>query len=139
MGHRQQLQRGNPQMAQVIHHNRMAKGSVSPAQRFRNFRMSLRQSSNVRLVNHRIAPGRARGDVAFPVEVFRHHQRFRRHGGAVLLVRLLNAAVETRVVCDLAFNRAGAGIDQQLGGIKAVPALWRPGAVDAEAVALTRF
>ena len=139
MGHRQQLKRGNPQLAQVIHHNRMTQRRVSPAQRFRNFRMLLRQAAHMGFINYRVAPRYARCDIALPVKIFGYYHTFRRNRGVVMRIGLRFAALKQRVIRNIAFHCAGAGINQQLCRVKAMSPLRRPGAINPVAVALSRF
>ena len=86
MRHRQQLQRGDPQMLQVSNHHRMRERLIGAADLFGDRRVQIRQPLDVRLVNHGFAPRGARRFITFPVVELVDHHAFWRNGRAVTVV-----------------------------------------------------
>ena len=134
MGDGQQLQRGDPQMFQIGDHGRMAERLIGAAHLFGNRRMEIGQPFYMGLVNHGVAPRRARRGIVFPVVAIAHHHAFWGHVGAVAVVGFPVADVENRVVFKLAVHAVGTRVNQQLCRVKPVPLSRRPGTVNAKTV-----
>ena len=66
--HRQQLDGGDAQRAQVLDHHGVGEACVRSAQLLRNARVVDRQALDMGLVDHGVAPGDVRGEVPGPVE-----------------------------------------------------------------------
>ena len=116
-----------------------ARPGVGAAQVLAHAGVPLREALHVQLVDDGLVPGRLERPVALPVEA-----------GSITTQRGI-AAASSRAIRQLAVlgraghvgqrvrglpahaavDRLGVRIDQQLGGVEAVPALGRVGAVDA--------
>ena len=92
----------------------------------------------MRFINHRFPPWGTRPFIATPVIAQIHHLRFWRDRGAVAAIGLPHAAVQALIVRQIALDPVGAGIDQQLGRVKAVPLRRVPGTMYPIAVAQAR-
>lgn len=83
--------------------------------------MQLRQPANMRLINHRLIPGRLRMLVILPVVIFRRDHALRHDVSAIAFISLVNPALQTSVIHYPAIKLAGARIQQQLMRIEAQP------------------
>ncbi len=121
----------------------MAQPLEGAARGLGHVRMAHGQTAHVRLVDHRVHPGRAQGTVLVPVEVGIDHDRLGHEGRAVAVVHVQVAAAhgiaEQRVVPDqVADDLHRVGVQQQLVGVEAMALFGREGAVHAVAVGLPR-
>jgi hypothetical protein len=145
--HREELDRGHAEGLQVIQHLLDAQ-SREPALRLRrHVRMAARVAGDVHLVDEAVVGRVVRPAVVAPVEVRVDHLALGHHRGAVapverqVLLLVADGVAEMRVaplVAEAARDAVGVGVDQQLVGVEAVPALGLVGAVHAVAVELPR-
>ncbi len=149
---RQQLDRRHPEAAQMRDHRGRREPADAAASILRHARVTDRQALRVRLVDHGPAPGPVEEPVEEPVEGPGRRvgegggdDRLRHVAGVVAPVegevglRRADTEAEMRVrPPDLARQRPGVGVDQQLVGVEPVPGLGIVGAVDAIAVELPR-
>ncbi len=143
----QQLDRGHPEVAQVVQGRLRGETRVGAAQVVAHLRVQHREALDVRLVDHRLVQRRVRPAVALPVEARVDHHRLG-HGVDVVLVVALEVGVLVvgrhvgqhvgRVPLHGAVDRLRVRVEQQLGRVEAGAGLGVVGAVDAEAVALAR-
>ena len=153
--HRQQLDRRDAEVLEVVHRGVRGQPRVAAADLLGHLVVQLGEALDVRLVDHCVGPSVARPHllVVAPVEGVAHDDALRdeRRGVAVVAGSDVRAAhrVEVvgpgvRVAVDrprgvvAATDRAGVGVEQQLGRVEHPPAMWVPRAVGAEAVALSR-
>ena len=116
---RQQLDRGDPEPLQVAERLLGGQAGVGAPQVLAHGRVEHRVALDVRLVDHRLVPRRARRRVAFPVEALVDDDRLRDRLGVVLVVGL-----EVRVL------RAVGGVGQRVGRVPDGPgprSPWRTG------------
>ncbi len=141
--HGHQLEGGHAELAEVRGDSRVRQPGVRAAQALRHFRVALRQSLDVRLVDDRLVVGDVERVVALPVEerVDDHPEGHVPHGVVVVArVGITEVVAEQRLVpVDLAGRGLGVGVEQQLVGVAPKAALGVPRTVDAVAVALSRL
>ncbi len=89
----------------------------------------------MRLIDHRLAPGRTRWHVVFPVKRLINDHAFGRNSRVIMRVGNIKTAVEEIMIDSIAVDTAGAGVDQQFGRIEAVARSRIPRAVHPEAIA----
>ena len=119
----------------------MADGGVGAADLLGDARVRLREALDVRLVDDGVVVGAVRGAVVAPVEGgVGHHGQHRVaeavHGVVRCVVVVEAVAEQGLVAVDLAVDRLGVRVKQQLGRIAPVPLIGVVGPVDPEAVAL---
>ena len=123
---------------QVCHRGRMRHPSVGAAQLLWHVGVQLREALDVHFVEDRVGHRPARTAVVAPVEIRGHEHRARRTRSlsSVRFIRIIGGVtVDRRVPADLTCDRAGVGVEQQLGGVAAGrPRVPRP--VHAISVAL---
>ena len=106
-------------------HRRVGQAQVGAALLVGDDRMLPGQPADVRLVDHGLVVGGARRPVQVPVEVRVHHHRardVRRGVGVVPPVRVPELVGEHRLApADLALDRLGVRVDQQLVRVAALP------------------
>ena len=106
-------------------HRRMGQAQVGAALLVGDDRMHPGQPADVRLVDHGLVVGGARRPVQVPVEVRVHHHRardVRRGVGVVPPVRMPELVREHGLAPgDLALDRLGVRVDQQLVRVAALP------------------
>src|SRR5947209_12593106 len=141
--HRHQLDGSDTEPLQMFDRGGMRESGVRPADGWRHVRMARGESLDMHLVDDGVRPRRRRPRVLSPRERIGDDDRLRheRRRVAVVFLRVVLARriAEDGVVEDeLAVERAGVGVDQELAGVpaKAVPGV--EGTVDAEAITLTR-
>ena len=127
---REQLDRGHAEPLEVRDRGRGAEACVRAAQLGRHLGMTRGEALHVHLVDEAPVQRGARRAVVAPVEAVSEHDRLRDRRGAVAVVEgevLLRRAVpigEDRAVeIDLARDRAGVRIDEQLRAVVAQPRL----------------
>ena len=137
--HRQQLDRGDAEVDQVLDHRRVGQPGVRPAQVLRHRRVQPGEALDVQLVDDRLRHRRRAGDRLGRRGVADHDAQ--RHGGE--RVRVVGDVVGLgRVVQDrtgvvhAAGDRAGVRVEQQLGRVEPGAGGRIPLAVHAVAVAL---
>ena len=140
---RQQLDRGDAELVQMLDHRRRGEAAIGAAQFLRHVLAQLRQAFDVRLVDDGVFPRHLRMPVVGPgVGLVDHHglEHRARVVAAVerqVLALVADAIGEMRVgPGELAAEPLAVGIDQQLVRIEAVPGLRIVGAVHAIAVEL---
>ncbi len=143
--HGHELDGGHAEREQVVDHRVVRQAQVRAADLGRHRRVQLRQPADVGLVDDGPVPGRLRAPVVAPREGRVDDHRARHVGRAVAVVAgevgaLVpdDVAVERVAPADLAAHGLGVGVEQELGGIEAVPGLGLVGAVHAVAVVLAR-
>ena len=106
-------------------HRRVGQAQVGAALLVGDDRVLLGQAADVRLVDHGLVVGDARRPVQVPVEERVHHHRardVRRGVGVVPPVRVPELVGEHRLAPgDLALDRLGVRVDQQLVRVAALP------------------
>ena len=138
--HGHQLDGGDTDALVVLDHRRMGEGGVRAARVLRDVRVELRETLDVRLVDHRLGVRDARMTVAGPVEErvdddTEHHVR----GGVVVVDRCRIAELvreQRRIPVDLADRRLGVRVEQQLVRVRPLALGRVVRTVDAIAVAL---
>ena len=140
MVHRQQLDRGDPEVDEVLDHRRVGQPGVGAAQVLGDRRMQPGEALDVQLVEHRLGHRRGRRRIGVGGGLSRDDDA-QRHGGegvgGVGHVVGLGGVVQDRTgVVDAAGDRAGVRVEQQLGRVEPGAAAGIPLAVDAVAVAL---
>jgi hypothetical protein len=137
--HREQFDRGDAEVVEVLDRRRVRDAGVGAPQLLRDARVGHGQALDVGLVDDRLVVGRLRWPVDAPVEERVDDDRLRHVRRRVVVVALLGLEVvaEDRLVpVDLAVDGLGVGVEEELVRV-AAQALGRVvGAVDAEAVAL---
>ena len=138
--HRHQLDRGDAQPLQVRDDRRVGQAQVGPALLLGHDRMLLGQPADVRLVDDGLVVRGPRRPVQAPVEVRVDHHRarhVRRGVGVVAPVRVAELVGEHRLAPgDVAVDRLGVRVEQQLGRVAALPGGRVVGPVHPVAVAL---
>ncbi len=137
--HRQQLHGGHPEVGEVVDDRRRGQAGVRPAQLLGHPVVQGGHALDVHLVDHRVAVAPAHRPVVSPVEVVVDDDAARdvRRGVGVvaLLRRTLLVAVDRGMHAQPTRDRAGVGIEQQLGRVEPQAAARVPRTVGAEAVA----
>ncbi len=138
--HRQQLDRGHAQVAEVVHDRGRGQPGVRAAQVLGHPVVQGGHALDVQLVDHGVAPAVAQRALAAPVEVVVGHDDRERHvGGRVEAAGLRGdgdvVGVDRGAGAELAADRAGVGVDQQLLDVEAPALVGGPPTVDPEAVA----
>ena len=136
--HRQQFKGADAQRFEVSDHHRVAQRLIRSADGFRQLRIKQGEPFHVRFIKHRFPPRGTRRFIAQPVVTQIHYLRFWRYRGAIAMIRLPHSAVQALVVRQIALNPVSAGIEQQLGRVKAVSLRRIPGAMHPVAVAQAR-
>ena len=140
--HRHQLDRRDAEPLQVRDHRRVGQAQVGAALLVGNDRVLHGQAADVRLVDDGLVVGDARRPVQVPVEVRVHHHRarhVRRGVGVVPPVRVPELVGEHRLPPgDVALDRLGVRVDQQLVRVAALPLGRVVRAVDPVPVPLAR-
>ena len=141
--HRHELERGHAQLLQVLDDHRVRERRIRPAHVLGDVGMARGEALDVRLVDHRVVPVGTRRPVLTPVEERVDDHRARHVGRAVARVgrpvRIAHRIAEHALVPgQLARDRLGIRIEQQLGRVTALAARRLVRSVDAIAVALTR-
>ena len=140
--HRQQLDRGDAEVAEVVDDGGCREAGVGPAQLLRHAVVQLRHALDVHLVDHRVAPAASRRRVRAPLEVVVDHDAardVRRRVEVAGLLGLAHGVAEDRVVDDeVAGHRLAVGVEQQLLGVEPQPGVGVPRSVRAVAVAGAR-
>ncbi len=140
--HRHQLHGGDAEPAQVLDHGRVGQPRVGAADRRGDVRVVDGQALDVGLVDDRLVVGGPRVPVVLPVEEGVGDDGLHHVGGAVLVVapvRPVELVAEDRLVpVDLALDRLGVRVEEQLAGVAAQPLGGRVGPVHPEAVPLAR-
>ena len=128
----------------MVDHGGVRQPGVGATQRFGHVRVEHGHALDVGLVDHRLVPRDRRASVLAPVEPGIHDDRARHVRGAVggiglVAERVVVGVPEHRwVPRQLAVQRLGVGIDEELGRVAARPAARVVGTVDPEAVPLAR-
>ena len=118
--HRQQLDGGHAESFQVVDHRRVGQPAVGASPRFGYRRMQLRETLDVRFIDHGVRPRGVGPTVVAPVEHRRRHDRPRHEPGAVDADR-----EQLRSPAKLTTDSPGVRVHQQLrvvhGGRSAHP------------------
>ena len=129
-----------PSVGEVVDDRRVRDRGVGAADLLGHLGVGHRHALDVRLVDDRLVVLVARRAVVAPVEVGVDDDREHRLAQVVVGVALLGVlevvGEQRLVVGDLALDRLGVGVEQQLARVAAVAVLGVVGAVHAEAVAL---
>ena len=137
--HRQQLERGDAEPAQVLDGHRVGQPRVGPAEVLGHPRQPHRHLPHVRLVDHSLIAGGGGGGVLAPVKGRVDDDAPRDEGGGVHgggPVRVVGVVGEhLGSGSDLPFDRAGEGVEEQLGRGEAVPRGRVPRALGPQPVA----
>ena len=125
--HREQLDRGHPEIEQVGDRRLVAEPGVGAAQLGRDVRVGRGEPLDVDLVDDRVRVPAERQGLGGPVVGRVHHQAARhvrgRVEGAGLVVGVIGRVTEhLRPEPDLAGGRQGVRVEQQLGRVAARPA-----------------
>ncbi len=138
---RQELDGGDAEPPQVGDHVGMAEGGEGPVGRRPHLVEELGQPLHVRLVDHRLRPGRARAAVVPPGEAVVDHHRLGHGRGAVAAIEGEVGAGRGDAIAEqgvgpahIAAHGAGVRVQQQLVGIEPVPLLRSVGTVGPVAV-----
>ena len=130
-----------PEGAEVVDHDRVGQARVGALLLGWHARVAGGQALDVGLVDDGLVPRRARRAVVRPVEVGVRHDRLGHErsrigvvADSVVLAQLVR--VDRRIPLDLAVDRLGVGVEEQLVGIAAQAAGRVVGAVDPEPVPL---
>ncbi len=141
--HRQQLDGGHPQMAEVVDHRIVPQRGEGTALGLRDVGMLHGQSAHVGFVDHGPVPGRGRCTLCAPAESRIDHGTAWHVTGAVAAVETEIAIAVTQGVAEqvwgplqFADDLLGIGIQQQLVGIEAMALFRRIRAVHPVAVTL---
>ena len=142
--HRQQLDRRDPEIEEVLDHRIAAEPEIRAAQMLGHLGMQLRHPFDVALVDDRAIPRHAQRPVIFPGERGIDDDALRNAAGAVVGIGLeilegrADLVGEERIApLDGAGDRFRVRIDEQLRGIEAVAVGRIVRSVDAIAVELT--
>ena len=119
----------------------MAQPGVRAAQPFGNPRVSDGETLDVRLIDDRFLEGTAGRALVAPVEVRADHHGLRHEPCAVAIVRralgIVEPIGEDRLIpVDIALDRLGVRIEQELCRVAALALVGRPWPMDAIPVAL---
>ena len=143
--HRQQLDRGHVERLEIVDHRIATEAEIGPAQILGYVRILDRHPLHVGLVDDGTIPRRLRMAVVVPGERVVDDDAFGHSSGAIGVVdleivsRMAHLVGKERVIpLDLARDRLGVGIDEQLGRIEPVTVLGIVRAMDPEAVELAR-
>jgi hypothetical protein len=143
--HRQQLDRGDPEVDQIVDHRRRAEAGVGAAQPDRQIGMAFGQAADVGLVDQGLGPGHPRAAIAAPGECRVDDAAFGHRARVVPAVERQIPARAADPVAEMGIGPAqravqdpGVGVDQQLVGIEAMAAARLVGAVHPVAVQLAR-
>ena len=141
--HRQQLDRGDAEPAEVVDRRLRGEARVGAPQVLSHAGHPLGEPLDVQLVDHRLGPGPVEPDVALPVEGVVDHDAPGDGRRGVLRVAHVLLAGRVREdpgppEPDRALDRLRVRVDQELRRVEAVAGLRIPRAVDAVAVALSR-
>ena len=144
--HREQLDGGDAEVAEVRDRGLGGEARVRAAQVLAHAGHQLREALHVHLVDHRLVPRRRRRPVALPEERVVDDDALRDRGGVVLVVRDAGrpsssalGPVRQRVAAllvDRALDRLRVRVDEELRRVEAVARGRVVGAVHAVAVAL---
>jgi hypothetical protein len=144
----QQLDRGDPERLQVVERGLGRQAGVGPAQVLAHLGMAHGEALDVGLVDDGVGERDLGRPVALPIEGGVDHHGLGHRVDVVLVVALevvVVGAIRGRVgqdvgalPADLALDRLGVRVDEQLRRVEAVALLRRVGTVDAVAVALAR-
>ncbi|CAM4196786.1 hypothetical protein ROMU108268_19215 [Roseomonas mucosa] len=139
--HGQQLHCRDAQAQHVLDHARVGQAGEGAAQAWMQGAVAHGEAAQVRLVDHRVRPGRGGGAVVAPGEALVHHQGLGHGHGTVaavegkVLAAVADAVAEERVgPGDLPDQLAGIGVEQQLVRVEAVAAPGLVGAMGAQPV-----
>ena len=139
--HRQQLDRGHPEVAQVVGHRGRGQPGVRATQVLGHPVVQGGHPLDVQLVDHRVAPPRVRPAVVAPVEVrvvhddrpsgrtARSRAGLRWSGESVSWPKIAGSSTQRPA------DRPGVGVEQQLVGVEPQPESRRPRPVGPVAVA----
>ncbi len=121
--HRQQLDRRDAQVGEVVEGCRRAEPGVRPAQLLGHLRVQLGEALDVDLVDQRAIERDVELGVTAPHEGVVDHDALRHEVGRVAFIGLIvvgaDAIAEERVVPrHLAVDALGVGVDQQLGRVE---------------------
>ena len=140
---RHELHRRDAQGPQVLDHRGAGQARVGPPPLRWDIRVPHGEALDVGLIDDRVVPGDPRRPILAPVERRIDDHALRNSGGAVAVVLaevrvcMADFIAEQHVApADGAIDRLGVGVQQELGGIEAVPVGRVVGAVDAVPVAL---
>ena len=143
---RQQLDGRHAQFEQMTDGRLRSQTGIAPSQRFGNARVLHGESADVRLVDHRLVPGRTQLGIVAPVE-FRIDDHCQ--GGTVGVVPVIEGKVRIRVAdavpehrigpAQVASDRLDIGIEHDLVRIEPVSLLRIVRAVHAITVKLTKL
>ena len=141
--HRQELDRGHPEVAEVLERRVRREPGVGAAQVVPHPLELPGETLHVQLVDHGLRPGPTEAHVALPVEGPVDHDTVRDRGGGVRGVGSVLAARRIRerprpVVGDRPVDRLRVRVDQELRRVEAVPGARVPEAVHPVAVPLAR-
>ena len=138
--HRHQLDGGDAERGEVVDDRRVRDGGIGAADLLGHLRVGHRHALDVRLVDDRLVVLVARRAVVAPVEVrvddHREHRLAQVVVGVALLGVLEVVGEQRLVVGDLALDRLGVRVEQQLARVAAVAPVGVVRAVHPEAVAL---
>jgi hypothetical protein len=140
--HRQQFDGGDPEGLQVPDERGVGQPRVGAAQRRGDVGVAHRRAAHVHLVDDGVRPRRARAPVAVPREgvvhddAARHVRRRVGRIGEAGVDRVPRVAEQRRVQRQLAVDRAGVGVQEQLGGVVPQPRAGLVAAVHPVAVPL---
>ena len=141
--HRHQLHRGDTEGLQMVEHRLAAQAEVGAPDLRRDVGVGRADALHVGLVDDRVVPRGAGMAIVGPVEERADHHRLgherSRVAGGGLAVGPVGEGVAEHGLgpLDLAVDRLGVGVDEELVGVAAAAFLRRPRAVDAESVPLT--
>ena len=140
---RHQLHRGDAQAAQVLDHGRMRQAGVGTPQFRRDLRTAHAESFDMALIQHGLVPGDPQRAVITPLKPGVDDHRPGNEGRAVrvvadAIVSAERVAIDGAVPSDLAVQRLGVGVLQQLGRIAPQSRIGVMRSVYAVTVALSR-
>ena len=134
----QQLEGGDAERSQVLDEGRVGDAGIGAAQFRVDVGMAHRGALHVGLVDHGVGPRHTQRLVLSPVEERVHHDAARRDAGAVAVVATVGIAervAERRLVpVDVARDRAGVRVEQELVGVAPMAGGRVVRSVDPEAV-----
>ncbi len=141
--HGHQLDRGDPEVLEVLDDERMRDARVGAALALGDARVEFGEALDVRLVDDRVLVRRLRLPVARPVEERVHHDREHHVLGRVAVVRRVGVAELVReerlIPVELARGRLRVRVEQHLVGVAAQTVLGVVRPRDAVAVPLARL
>jgi hypothetical protein len=144
--HGKQLDRGDPERAEVLDRRIRGKACVGSAKVLTHVGMALGEALDVCLIDHRVRPGPIRPSVALPVEGLVDDDALRDGDRVVAVVDLQIRAIPVTevgehrrfVVANPTVNGLRVRVDQQLAGIEPEPGRRFVGPIDPVGVTLTR-